>query len=104
MGRLFEPTSVEIELAEKLRRCPKISRYDSPGHDEAGQLAHGFADLEHESYRLLEALTNLLAGPDTCEARVDQLLDIGELLRSILYQIRASRFYDYLPTDSEMKP
>jgi hypothetical protein len=99
---VFESVKAEIALAEKLRRCPKITRYDSPDHDEAGQLAHGFADLEDEAYRLLDALPKLQAS-DSCESSVDQLLDIGEALRHILYQIRAARFYDYLPSDAEMK-
>jgi hypothetical protein len=100
--RVFESAKVETALADRLRHCPKVTRWDSPGHDEAGQLAHGFADLEGEAYRLLDALPKLVAS-DSCDASVDQLLDIGEALRQILYQIRASRFYDYLPTDAEMK-
>jgi hypothetical protein len=99
---IFLNTQVKIALAEQLRRCAKITHYDAPGHDEAGQLAHGFADLEDEAHRLLDALPKLVTSED-CATTVDQLLAIGETLRQILRQIRAARFYDYLPTDDEMR-
>jgi hypothetical protein len=90
MARVFQSAADEIALADRFRRCPKVTRYDGTGHDEASQLAHGFADLEEETHRFVAALPKLMASED-CDSINDQLLEIGESLRHILRDAPGAR-------------
>jgi hypothetical protein len=88
-------------LAERLSRCPEVTRYDAGEHKEAWALAGSFADLEASFRTLLdEQFPKLAQGnlppPETC----DLLLDIGEEFRHILYHIlEQQKFYKYLVPD-----
>ncbi len=90
-------------LAERLSKCPEVTRYDTGQEKEAWTLAHAFADLE-ESLRafLDDQLPRLAQGNLQPSETYDLLLDIGEEFRHILYHIQDPKFYKYLiPTAAE---
>jgi len=89
-------------LADRLSKCPQVTRHDKGDEKEAGTLAHAFGDLE-ESFRTfldgqLPRLMNDQASP---EELYDALLDIGEEFRHILYHIYDPKFYSYLRNQSD---
>ena len=84
-------------LAERLSKCPEVTKYDKGDEKEGGVLAHAFGDLE-ESFRafLDEQLPRLMNDQSPPAELVDALLDIGEEFRHILYHIHDPKFYRYL--------
>ena len=84
-------------LADRLSKCPEVTKYDTGGEKEAGTLAQAFGDLE-ESFRsfLDEQLPRLMNDQASPTELFDALLDIGEELRHILYHIHDPKFYRYL--------
>ena len=95
--RLLQDVAAENRLAERLINYPAIAKYDQPGDKEGGNLAHAFSDLEEAFLTFLEDQLPKLTESDLDEAAIyDLLLDIGEELRQILYQIQHTRFYAYL--------
>ena len=85
-------------MAERLSKCPEVTRFDEGQHKEAWGLAGSFADLE-DSFRafLDDQLPKL--GEDNLkpEEICDLLLEIGEEFRHILYHIlEQQKFYRYL--------
>lgn len=101
--RTLKTTRDELALADKLRRVAAITRYDHPGHDEATVIAHAFGDIEACAENFSRAVAALAAGPgEDAELLRDELLNIGEMFRQMLKQMRVAEFYKYLPTDAEM--
>jgi hypothetical protein len=91
-------------LAERLAKCPEVTRFDTGQEKEASTLAHAFADLE-ESFRafLDDQLPRLAQGNLPPSEMCDLLLDIGEEFRHILYHIQDPKFYRYLsPAPAEV--
>jgi hypothetical protein len=89
-------TSVK-ELADRLSRCPEVTRYDQASETEAVTLAHAFSDLEESFQTFLDKqLPRLMNEQASPEELVDTLLDIGEEFRHILYHIHDPQFYGYL--------
>jgi len=84
-------------IAERLAKCPEVTKYDNGAEKEAGTLAHAFGDLE-ESFRafLNEQLPRLMNDRASPEEILDALLEIGEEFRHILYHINDPKFYKYL--------
>jgi hypothetical protein len=85
-------------LAERLSKCPDVARFDEGRHKEAWALAHSFADLEDSCRAFLdEQLPKLTADDLNVEDTCDQLQEIGEEFRHILYHIlEQQQFYKYL--------
>lgn len=94
---LLDRVETVQRLARRLVECPEVTRFDTAEEKEAWALAHTFADLER-SFRLF--LDDLL--PDLLNQSIDQegvyeiLLSIGEELRHVEYNIRDSRFFEYI--------
>ena len=93
---LADQTDIKA-LAERLSKCPEVTKYDQGDEKEAGVLAHSFADLE-ESFKtfLNEQLPRLMDKRTTPAELCDTLLEIGEEFRHILYHIHDPKFYRYL--------
>jgi len=89
-------------LAERLSKCPEVTKYNKGEEPEAGVLAHAFGDLE-ESFRafLDEQLPRLMNDQASAAELFDALLDIGEELRHILYHIHDPEFYRYLQSSHD---
>ncbi|MFQ5705687.1 MAG: hypothetical protein ACE5HV_17745 [Acidobacteriota bacterium] len=90
-------TDALTALAERLSKCPAVSRLDTEEEREAWTLAHAFSDLE-ESFRkfLIEHLPRL-SDANLEDSEIEGLLlEIGEELRHVLYHIRDPRFFRYL--------
>ena len=85
------------KLADRLSKCPEVSKHDRDLETEAEVLAHAFGDLE-ESFRtfLNEQLPGLLDDRKTPAEVFDILIEIGEEFRHILYHIHDPKFYRYL--------
>ena len=94
---LLDDQVLRKALAERLSKCPEVTRYDKGDEKEAGVLAHAFGDLE-ESFRafLDEQLPRLMNDQAPPAELVDALLEIGEEFRHILYHIHDPKFYRYL--------
>ena len=90
-------------LAERLAKCPEVTRFDTGQEKEAWTLAHAFADLEESFRTFLDDQLPRLAGENLKpEEMYDILLDVGEEFRHILYHIQDPKFYRYLsPGPSE---
>jgi hypothetical protein len=97
MTQLLANQATRKALAERLSKCPEVTKYDRSDEKEAGVLAHAFGDLE-ESFRafLDEQLPRLMNDQASPAELFDALLDIGEEFRHILYHIHDPKFYSYL--------
>ncbi len=73
----------------------KVTRYNDGDYNEAWTLAHGLIDIEESSKKIADQISQLLKGDPKIDA-YEQLLDIGEELRHILYHINDTKFYAYL--------
>lgn len=98
--RLAKAEKVKL-LAERLSRCPQVSRCDEGENIEAWTLAHAFADIEESFSRFLDEQLPRLTEEELSEGTVNEaLLEIGEEFRHVLYHLSGSRFYRYLdPAD-----
>jgi len=103
--RLGKPESVKL-LAERLSRCPQVTRFDQGEHREAWTIAHALADLEDSFGRFLdEQLPRLTEEPASNTDLNDVLLEIGEEFRHVLYHINDPAFYKYVSGfESEVRP
>ena len=101
--RILKNVAEWERLAERLAKCPEVTRFDTGQEKEAWTLAHAFADLEESFRAFLDDQLPKLAREDLePEAMHDLLLDIGEEFRHILYHIQDPKFYRYLtPEPSE---
>ena len=97
MEESTKPIDKISSLAKRLSECPEVQRFDSEKHKEAWALADGFWDL-HEAFDIFtnEHLPRLLNSTVRGEELVEVLLEIGEEFRTILWHIKASRFYRYV--------
>lgn len=98
---LGDPAKLKA-LADRLSRCPEVTRYDEGENREAWTISHAFADLE-ESFRkfLDDHLPKLMQDQAEASRTYDLLLEIGEELRHILYHLKDPRFYRYLHEQGE---
>ena len=89
--RLFEEVEDVKGLAQLLSHSSVVSDLE-----EGWELAHALSDLEESFIACLEVhLPRLKTNLHDPEVK-DLLLDMGEDLRHILYQIENTRFYGYL--------
>ena len=94
--RLGSPSALQL-LAERLRVCPEVTRFDTEVEDEASTLADSLADLEQSFLTFLNDLLPKLTGLDSSPSQTyETLLDIGEEFRHALYHIKDARFFHYL--------
>jgi|SRR5919109_2558882 hypothetical protein len=84
------------QLAERLSKCPEVSRFDDTEHNEALSLADTFADLEQEFREFLdEQLPKLVRSQG--EELSGLLIEIGVAFQHIMHHIiEHQRFYRYL--------
>lgn len=83
-------------LAERLSRCPEVSRYDGKEHSEAFALADTFADVEGEFREFLDQQLPKLLQSEGKELS-GLLIEIGVAFQHIMYHIvEHQRFYKYL--------
>jgi hypothetical protein len=95
-GKVREATDLKV-LAERLARCPEVTKLDEGEEKEAWTLAHAFGDLEESFRRFLEdQLPRLTQGQLEASEVHNLLLEIGEEFRHILYHIKDPIFYQYL--------
>lgn len=95
------PNSIKA-LADRLSKCPDVTRYDREDEKEAWVLAITFGELEGSFNKFLyEQLPKLTDEQATPSELYDLLLDIGEEFRHILYHIRDPKFYRYLDNAHE---
>ena len=91
-----------VKLADKLSKCPEVSRYDTRDFPESSTLAHAFWDLEESFRKVLDVHLVKLVNEDLDPAAVNSILhDIGEEFRHILYHIKDPLYYRYLPSTDE---
>jgi|SRR5437588_3364649 len=84
-------------LADRLSKCPEVTKYDVGDEREAGVLAHAFGDLEESFNAFLDHQLPRLMNDEASPAELfDALLEIGEEFRHILYHIHDPKFYRYL--------
>lgn len=84
-------------LAERLARCPGVTRLDEETTRESWTLAHAFSDLDESFRRFSNELLPKLMDAKIDEATIyDILMEIGEEFRHVLYHLRDPRFYRYL--------
>lgn len=95
--RLLRDATDLKALAERLSRCPEVTKLDEGKEMEAWTLAHAFGDLEESFRKFLEDQLPRLT-QDQLEASEihDLLLEIGEEFRHVLYHIKDPNFYRYL--------
>lgn len=98
--KLLDDESDLRSLADRLARCPDVTRFDSDMESESWTLAHSLGDLE-DSFRtfLDRQLPRLAEGTLGPVETYELLLDIGEELRHVIYHINDTRFYRYLTDD-----
>lgn len=102
--RLLKSGASVDALAEILRKCQGVTKYDEGKQSEAGTIAHAFCDLEESFHVFLEDhLPKLTSGQLEPTQVYELLLDIGEEFRHILYHIKDPRFYQYLHNDPGKK-
>ena len=96
MPILGNPEAVS-HLAERLAKCPQVSRFDTEEEPQGWTLALSFSDLEASFTVFLEQqLPRLARDEGSAKETYDRLIDIGEEFRHILYHLRTVRFYDHL--------
>ena len=83
-------------LAERLAKCPEVSRFDDGQHKEAWALADTFADIEGEIREFLdEQLPKLVQSEG--EDLSGLLFEIGVAFQHIMHHIvEHQKFYKYL--------
>ncbi len=92
--------SVE-RFAERLSQYPDVTRFNQDDRNAASEIALAFSDIEKSFHSFVDVqLPRLIKGDVEASEAYDLLLDIGEEFRTILYEITAPRFYDYLKDES----
>jgi len=83
-------------LAERLSKCPEVSRFNDAEHKEAWALADTFADIEGEFREFLdEQLPKLVQSEG--EELSGLLFEIGVAFQHIMHHIvEHQKFYKYL--------
>ena len=90
-------TSEINDLAHVLNQYKCVIRYNTPGENEGGTLAHGFLDLQDSFQKFATDLLPRLSKGKLSEQEAFGLLhEIGEVFRHIDYHLHDSRFYSYL--------
>ncbi len=83
-------------LAERLSKCPEVSRFDDEEHKEAWALADTFADIEGEFREFLDEQLPKLARSEG-EDLSGLLFEIGVAFQHVLHHIiEHQKFYKYL--------
>lgn len=83
-------------LAERLAKCPEVSRFDDGEHKEAWALAATFADIEGEFREFLDEQLPKLAQSEG-EELSGLLFEIGVAFQHVLHHIiEHQKFYKYL--------
>lgn len=91
-------------LAERLAKCPEVTQFDDANRKEAQFLADSFGDLESSFREFLDENLPKLVSSEGDELS-EQLFEVGENLRHILYHIlEHQRFYRYLTPDVAWEP
>jgi hypothetical protein len=83
-------------LATVLAVLPAISKVGTAQEPGAWIVAYALADIVDTCSRLTAHVESLKSHSLTPEAVHTAVVEIGEDLRHILYQVQASRYYDYL--------
>lgn len=93
-----------VKLAERLSKCPEVSRYDQSEYPESSTLAHAFHDLEESFRRFLDIHLKELVREDLDPKAIPDILHgIGEEFRHILYHIKDPLYFRYLLGEEEEK-
>lgn len=105
-NELFVTVNDVKRLAERLDRCPAVTRFDSGEHREAWAIADAFAELEKLMRGVLGTQLPRITSGVLSEAEVsDVLLDIGEEFRRILYHmLEEPHFFRYLVPEGPLPP
>jgi hypothetical protein len=83
-------------LAERLSKCPEVSRFNDGQHKEGWTLADSFADIEGEFREFLDEQLPKLTQAEG-EELSGLLFEIGVAFQHIMYHIiEHQKFYKYL--------
>jgi len=95
-GKIIATPEDVAKLAERLSKCPEVSRFDDKQHKEAWALADTFADMEGEFREFLdEQLPKLMQSEG--EELSGLLFEIGVAFQHIMHHIiEHQKFYKYL--------
>jgi len=95
-NRVIKTVEDVKRLAERLAKCPEVSRFDDGEHKEAWALAGTFADIEGEFREFLDQQLPKLAESEG-EELSSLLFEIGVALQHVLHHIiEHQKFYKYL--------
>jgi hypothetical protein len=95
-NRVLKTAEDVKRLAERLAKCPAVSRFDDGEDKEGWALASTFADIEQEFREFLDESLPKLAESEG-EELTGLLFEIGVAFQHVLHHIiEHQRFYKYL--------
>lgn len=95
-NRILKTAEDVKRLAERLAKCPEVSRFDDGQHKEAWDLASTFADIEGEFREFLNEQLPKLAESEG-EELSGLLFEIGVAFQHVMHHIiEHQKFYKYL--------